>query len=76
MDFGEEFEYVAICAGYPRLRDGYIEYSNHWRDAELGTGFRNAFNVSKMATRSGATVEELDYGKDVSTAMCMLLSNE
>lgn len=63
--------------GYPGLRDGYIEYSNHWRDAELGRGFGNAFNVSKMATRSGATVEkELDYGKDVSTAMCTLLSNE
>ena len=77
MDFGEESEYVAICAGYPGLRDGYIEYSNHWRDAELGRGFTNTFNVSKMATRSGETVEkELDYGKDVSTAMCTLVSNE
>ena len=77
MDFCEEDEYVAICAGYLGLRDGYIDYSNNWRDAELGRGFTNAFNVSKMETRSGETVEkELDYGKDVSTAMCMLLSNE
>jgi len=72
-----DMEHSAEWEGSPGLRDGYGEYCNHWRDAELGRGFGNACNASKMATRSGAAVDkEFDYGKDVSTAMGTFLGNE